>query len=359
MVLSIVTSWFDLRGAPEFTVGRIPIDLGIIIGIFGVIAGIAGTVWGSRAIKKAARRDGEPKFRFTEQVLLRLPGKGRFPPVDDAGLAIFYNKTSVRDVRRGYLAFWNASKYGEIDPDKNVDKKPYQWAVSGLDGFFILQSATSPRVVCCTRDDIAFQAVVNPEDPAVIDLTFKFLGPNQGALVEFLYTGVLQKGELRGLNKNAYDPKYDGDLRVYRKSSFGFVLEKNIIGYFRPLLTVVGAAILFFVFSFFGGSVFRVFGWFLIVMAAALVWAASMSDWDSERPVRRDRKIPEALRYWPTTEVSSRPLISALRERLVPWIGGLIVTVTQKQPSDSKPRQKQNVVVTKDRAEEVGSTFAP
>lgn len=207
-----------------FTVHLKPITLdpGFVLGVVGVVATILAAFWAVWVSKRSVRREAEPIYRLTWTTLLELPTKSLYPPVDDPELRITYGGESVKVVRRGYLAYWNAGD-DPIDPKTGLEDKPPRLVIPKA---VVL---APPKILACSDDHIDFKARVDPLSPNSIELIFPFLKREQGALVEFLFTGDADFHKLEGRNKQAKDARFDGELRLYKRTTYWDRVLNNLI----------------------------------------------------------------------------------------------------------------------------------
>jgi hypothetical protein len=148
----------------------VTIDLSLLIGWLGLLAGTAGVIASLVTHRRAAEKAPKPVYVVTGRPLARSHPQ--------RGIGVTYNGKAIDAVHQLFIAFWNAGQ----GPLRKEDIPPHQPISFSLpDGVTVLNA----RLAKVSNDATRF--TVTSYDDRTIEVAFHHLDANEGALVEVLH----------------------------------------------------------------------------------------------------------------------------------------------------------------------------
>jgi hypothetical protein len=274
-------------------------DWATVVGLAVGLLGLAVAFWQWRS----QRNESEPYYRLTShRIIGPFDPNSPFAAIPGVDLALMYRQEKIDAANRAFLAFWNHSKR-TLDGESLLIEDPLRVEVAG-DAFFLGE----PRVLSTTREAIRFEASRDTGARGKIFLRFAFLAHDDGALVEFLFTGPSQDIALKGDLKSGRKPRRDGDLTlkvgrskrdsaIARMVSFSRGMRQNKE---LNLFMVFNGSFLWFLLSLAGGWSFLLgFPVTIVGIFAIGLYLSVLAESGTLPSVgRRNRRLPRALRTY-------------------------------------------------------------
>ncbi len=174
---------------------------GFAIGLIGLLAAFY--------TYRAGRVESRPVFRLGVHQLIG-PSNPTSPfSTADENLRLAYGEKVLREASKTYLALWNKGRRTLDWAESHLPEDPLRLELP--QGSVVLGQ---PQVIAATRSAIHFEARAHPEQPNVVELSFRFLDKNDGAVVEVLCGGPTKGQAVAGSFKSCQPLKGDGSYEL-------------------------------------------------------------------------------------------------------------------------------------------------